>query len=71
MLRSIEWNRCAVAKLDKAKLDNPNLQWHGWPPQVWNGKKWVYIEPAKLLAEQKEEIKRLRWIVDLRSGADG
>jgi hypothetical protein len=25
------------------KGNDPN-NWHGWPPQVWNGKRWVYIE---------------------------
>jgi hypothetical protein len=36
------------------------LNWHGWPPQVWNGKRWVYVAPAKIMAEQAEEIRRLK-----------
>ncbi len=45
--------------------------WSGWPPQVWNGKNWVYIEPAKIAVEQAKEIARLQWLVELRSGAHG
>lgn len=22
----------------------PEHPWHGWPPQIWNGKKWVYLK---------------------------
>jgi hypothetical protein len=22
----------------------PDEPWHGWPPQTWNGKKWVYLK---------------------------
>ena len=34
--------------------------WHGWPPQRWDGAKWVDIEPAKILVEQEAELRRLR-----------
>jgi hypothetical protein len=52
--------------------------WHGWPPQVWNGNAWKDIEPAALIERQAQEIERLmcevarlQWLCDLRSGADG
>jgi hypothetical protein len=52
--------------------------WHGWPPQAWDGGKWVEVEPAalaveqaKIILEQQHEIERLAWLADLRSGADG
>ena len=34
--------------------------WHGWPPQRWDGAKWVDIEPAKILVEQEVELRRLQ-----------
>jgi hypothetical protein len=32
--------------LTKNKPTNPfpGESWHGWPPQVWDGKKWVYLD---------------------------
>jgi hypothetical protein len=44
----------------EADPEQASRVWSGWPPQVWDGAKWVPIEPAKLLAEQDRELRRLR-----------
>jgi hypothetical protein len=45
--------------------------WSGWPPQTWNGKRWKSIPVAELLVSQENELRELRWLLRLRSGADG
>jgi hypothetical protein len=34
--------------------------WSGWPPQVWDGGKWGDVEPARIIALQEAELRRLR-----------
>jgi hypothetical protein len=35
----------------------PDQCWHGWPPQIWDGKKWVYLagkpKPKPLLRQPR------------------
>jgi hypothetical protein len=52
--------------------------WSGWPPQRWipdqakvDGGDWHPIPIAELLVEQENELRHLRWLARLRSGADG
>jgi hypothetical protein len=51
---------CAAEWLRLHEEQHPEPSWHGWPPQVWDGTKWVAIEPAKLLVLQEAELRRLR-----------
>jgi hypothetical protein len=32
------------------------INWHGWPPQVWDGKRWRPIRAAELVVAQAERI---------------
>jgi hypothetical protein len=46
--------------------------WRGWPPQVWNGKNWVYIPVASLIVRLTAELLKLRkekenWMQERRS----
>jgi hypothetical protein len=51
---------CASEWMRLHEEQHPEPSWHGWPPQVWDGEKWIPIEPAKLLVEQEKELRRLR-----------
>jgi hypothetical protein len=38
--------------------------WHGWPLQIWDGKDWVVIEPAKLAVAQPLDDLLVNWLAD-------
>ncbi len=58
----------------KLKPSYNDGNWHGWPPQVWDGKRWVYVkapkeEALKPRAMTRKELEaggrvRLRWNPD-------
>jgi hypothetical protein len=44
--------------------EQSELCWHGWPPQVWNGKTWKPIPQAELLIKLTKENKQLRALLE-------
>ena len=69
----LPWRTWAALRARKAMtrpdtIANDELNWHGWPPQVWDGRKWRYIEPARVLAQQAQELRRLHRLLIIARG---
>lgn len=45
--------------------------WHGWPPQVWDGKRWIEVPAAALVTKLQAEVAYWRAVADQRSGSEG
>jgi hypothetical protein len=51
-----------TAKVTVALSDPRSLEtnWHGWPPQVWDGEEWKPIEVAELAVRLQHRIEVLQ-----------
>jgi hypothetical protein len=40
--------------------NDDEVVWRGWPPQIWDGEDWKYIEVAKLVVKLQHRIETLQ-----------
>jgi hypothetical protein len=49
-------SKLASKPAPEPKSTSDFVVWSGWPPQVWDGKRWKYIPEAKLLCELQRRL---------------